>query len=184
MRAPVLILILGLTACGGTGANQGNAAASFNQGAGGSEQVVSKGSASQPELGSFTGVWASCDGAAAPEECSRYILLQRDARICGTWSYFASGQAFEGRVVAHANSESKARRTHVCGRPGSETNTECDAGWQAIDQPLELCGGRLSDLAGADGGCFADYEAVPASQADLAALEAEAWAQTCLTTDP
>lgn len=63
-------------------------------------------------------------------------------------------------MVAHASSETKARRAQVCGRPGSETDTDCAEGWQQIDKRLELCDGKLSDKAGADGACFADYEAV------------------------
>src|SRR5690606_7839300 len=73
--------------------------------------------------GPFSGAWGSCEGASAPEECSRYLLVQRGERICGTWSYLASGQAYDGRLVARATSPTQARRTHVCGRPGSETDT-------------------------------------------------------------
>ncbi len=76
---------------------------------------------------------------------------------------------FEGRVIAYAS---------------SETYTDCAEGWQQIDKPLELCSGKLSDTVGADGACFADYEAVPASQAVLAELEVQPWLKTCLATPP
>lgn len=172
MRAFGLIALLGFMVCAGPSAGQeGNAA---------SEHPVPSSALPSLVRGPFAGAWASCDSTASPDECGRYLLIQNGDRICGIWSYFASGQAFEGRVVAHASSETKARRTQVCGRPGSETDIDCAAGWQQIDKPLELCDGKLSDMAGADGACFADYKAVPASQAEFAELEAQPWSKTCL----
>jgi len=134
--------------------------------------------------GLFAGTWQSCDGASSPEECSRYLLVQRGERICGTWHYFASGKAYDGRVVARATSSTQAQRTHVCGRPGAETDTECRDGWQRVDRPLRLCDGRLGDLASADGACFADYEAAPTPEDELAALQLEPWVQECLSKAP
>ncbi|WP_449466803.1 hypothetical protein [Stenotrophomonas humi] len=133
--------------------------------------------------GPFAGAWESCDGAVSPDECSRYLLIQHGDRICGTWSYFATGKGYEGRLGARAISETKAQRTQVCGRPGSEADTECAAGWQKIDKPLQLCDGKLSDMAGADGPCFADYKRVPVPQDELSALEAEPWLKACLTAE-
>lgn len=132
----------------------------------------------------FAGHWESCEGAPSQEECARYILGQRGRRICGTWSYVASGQVYQGRVIARAVSATRARQTHVCGRPGSETGTECEDGWESIDQPLVLCGGRLADRAGADGTCAADYQPVPAPESNGVGVPAEAWVQACLSTDP
>lgn len=134
--------------------------------------------------GSFAGAWASCEGASSPEECSRYRLAQRGGRICGTWSYVASGQAYEGKVIARAVSSTEARRTHVCGRPGSETDTECLDGWQHIDKPFRLCGGKLGDLPGADGACFAEYAPVPFSQAEREGFLAQPWIRACLSGEP
>ncbi|TYT26570.1 hypothetical protein FZO89_10045 [Luteimonas viscosa] len=134
--------------------------------------------------GPFAGAWQSCEGAPSPEECSRYLLVQRGDRICGTWSYLASGQAYEGRVVARATSSTEAQRTRVCGRPGAETDTECSDGWQSIDKPLLLCDGKLGDLTGADGTCFAEYQAAPNLQGEWKALQAEPWVQDCLSNAP
>lgn len=133
------------------------------------------------ESGPFAGSWAACEGAATPDECARYHLVQRGDRICGTWSYVASGQVYEGRVIARATSATDARRTRVCGRAGAETGTACDAGWQTIDAPLRLCDGRLSDLDGKDGTCFADYERRGAEKPDDDLLVAEPWLRGCLT---
>jgi hypothetical protein len=131
--------------------------------------------------GPFAGSWESCAGAESPEQCSRYLLLQRGKRICGTWSYFASGDSYEGRVMAEATLPVEARRTAICGRPGSETRTECEAGWDTIDRPLRLCGGKLGDLDGKDGRCFADFERVEHPDPSLEELAAQAWVEACLS---
>lgn len=110
--------------------------------------------------------------------------LGRGERICGTWFYLASGKAYEGRLIARATSALAARRTHVCGRPGSEAGTECEDGWDVVDRPLLLCAGGLADAAGADGRCLADYRSVPASRSGHAALTEQSWVQDCLSTDP
>ncbi len=181
MRAFGLITLVGLAACAGPSAGQGSTAVQpANADGAASAQSAQQEPASPAVAGTFAGAWESCEGTDSPDECSRYLLVQRGDRICGTWSYVATGKAYEGRVVAHAISESKAQRTQVCGRPGSETDTECATGWQKIDKPLALCDGKLSDMAGADGSCFADYEKVPVPQDQLAALEAEPWLKTCL----
>jgi len=130
---------------------------------------------------SFAGSWESCAGTESPEQCSRYLLLQREKRICGTWSYFASGGIYEGRVMAEAISPVEARRTGICGRPGSETRTECEAGWDIIDRPLRLCGGKLGDLDGKDGRCSADFERVERPDPSLDNLAAQAWMEACLS---
>ena len=132
---------------------------------------------------SFAGSWQSCAGAEYPEQCSRYLLLQRGKRICGTWLYFASGDSYEGRVIAEAMSPVEARRTGVCGRPGSETHTECEAGWDTIDRPLRLCSGKLGDLDSKDGRCFADFERVERPDPSLVNLAAQAWVEACLSRE-
>lgn len=133
------------------------------------------------ELAPFAGSWESCAGADAPEQCSRYLLLQRGKNICGTWSYFASGDGYEGRVMAEAISPLEARRTRICGRPGSETRTECETGWETIDRPLRLCDGRLGDLDGKNGKCFADFERVEGAAPSLAVLAGQSWIEACLS---
>lgn len=131
----------------------------------------------------FAGTWEACEGASSPADCSRYVLVQRGERICGTWSYVASGKGYEGRVIARATSTLAARRTHVCGRPGSETTTECEEGWDVVDRPLLLCDGKLGELVDVDGRCLADYQAVPASRSGHAELSTQAWVQDCLSSD-
>lgn len=133
------------------------------------------------ESASFAGSWQSCTGAESPDQCSRYLLLQRGKRICGTWSYFASGDSYEGRVVAEVISPVEARRTRICGRPGSETRIACEVGWDTIDRPLRLCGSKLGDLDGKGGRCFADFERVERPDPSLEELAAQAWAEACLS---
>lgn len=129
----------------------------------------------------FAGVWESCAGTDAPEQCSRYLLLQREKHICGTWSYFASGKSYEGRVIAEATSSLGARRNRICGRPGSETRTECETGWETIDRPLRLCNGKLGDLDSKDGLCFADFERVAGADRSLQELTSQPWVHACLS---
>lgn len=185
MRALGMVAMLAVAACAGAGTgHDGGAVAPTGVGKDHSrlpsQQAASESSPSQP----FAGAWESCEGASSPEECSRYLLVQHGDRICGTWSYLASGKAYNGRVVARVTSPTQARRTHVCGRPGAETDTECSDGWQSIDKPLLLCGGRLGDLAGADGACVADYQPAPASQAGWTALQVASWVRDCLSGAP
>lgn len=162
----VMVMVLGLVACTGLGAKTGSDAASS----------VSK--------DAFEGEWAACHGETPPDQCSRYVLLQSGSRICGTWFHFATGKEYSGRIVARATSPTDARRTHVCGRPGGDTDTECDDGWQTIDKPLRLCDGGLSDSTRADGSCFAYYQSVPLADDARAALQAEPWMQACLSGTP
>lgn len=129
----------------------------------------------------FSGVWESCAGTDAPEQCSRYLLLQRGKHICGTWSYFASGDSYEGRVIAEAMSSLEARRNRICGRPGSETRIECDTGWETIDRPLRLCNDKLGDLDSKDGRCFADFDRVEDAGSSLRELASQSWVQACLS---
>lgn len=129
----------------------------------------------------FAGSWEYCGRNDSPDLCSRYLLLQRGKRICGTWSYVASGAGYEGRVVAEAISPVEARRTRICGRPGSKTRTPCETGWDTIDRPLHLCDGKLGDLGGKDGKCFADFERVKRPDPSLEALAAQPWVEACLS---
>jgi len=172
-----MVALLGLGACAGLDAGQAGIEAGSSASPMGDVPVA-------PTDGAFAGQWEACEGTTSPEECSRYLLSQHDDRICGTWSYFASGKTYEGRIIARATSSTEARRTHICGRPGSETDTECDDGWQRIDKPLRLCDGKLADLMRADGACFADYQAVPMADDARDALQAQPWVQECLSHDP
>lgn len=178
MRTWAMVTLLGLAGCAGLDTGQAGIEAGPS---------ASHGARDAPAAatgGPFAGEWEACQGATAPEECGRYLLLQRGSRICGTWFYFATGKAYTGRIVARADSPTEARRTHVCGRPGSETNTECDEGWQRIDKPLQICDGKLSDLTRADGPCFGDYRAVRMAKDQRDALLAEPWMEDCLSGIP
>ena len=169
MRRWTMVALLGLVACTGMRAGQG-----------GSEAA----SVSDAASGTFAGEWEACPGKTPSDQCSRYVLLQRGSRICGTWFHFASGKEYSGRIVAHADSSTEARRTYVCGRQSVESDTECEDGWQRIDKPLRICKGKLSDSTRADGSCFADYKAVRMAADQREALLAEPWMEDCLAGDP
>lgn len=170
MHRSVLIASLALAACSATGGDR----------AGNLQPMPAPGTATQAVGdGPFTGVWQACEGAASPDQCSRYVLLQRGDRICGTWEYVATGDGYAGRVVARASSATQARRTQVCGRRGSEARTECANGWDRVDRPLRLCDGKLSDVDGAGGACHADYTRAGAAT-EVAELAREPWVEACL----
>lgn len=186
MRSSMMVVLLGLVAC--TGVSNGQAGSEAEASASPVAAQVAAVPDAVPKApqasGAFAGQWEACEGTTSPDECSRYVLLQQGDRICGTWSYFATGDAYTGRVIARATSSTEARRTHVCGRPGSETDTECETGWQRIDKPLRLCDGKLGDMTRADGSCFADYQSVVLPDEVRDALQAQPWVQECLARDP
>ena len=186
MRSSMMVVLLGLVAC--TGAGNGQAGSEAEASAEPVAQEVAAVPDAVPETpqasGAFAGQWEACQGTTSPDECSRYVLLQQDDRICGTWSYLATGDEFSGRIIARATSPTEARRTHVCGRPGSEPDTGCEDGWQRIDKPLRLCDGKLGDMTRADGSCFADYQSVPLAAEVRDALQAQPWVQECLSRAP
>ncbi|WP_448481151.1 hypothetical protein [Pseudoxanthomonas mexicana] len=186
MRSSMMLVVLGLVACTGVGNGQaGNEAEASAEPVAQEVSAVSEAVLEAPQASAaFAGQWEACEGTTSPDECSRYVLLQQGDRICGTWSYIATSDEFSGRVIARAASPTEARRTHICGRPGSETDTECEDGWQRIDKPLRLCDGKLSDRMRADGSCVAGYEAVPVADEVRGALQAQAWVQECLARDP
>lgn len=170
MRRALLIASLVLVACAAT-AEDATAPPK-------SSPAVS-GAASPNAGGPFSGTWDACEGATSPDECSRYVLVQRGERICGTWFYIASGDGYDGRLMAQARSATDARRRRVCGRPGSEASTECSDGWDPSDEPLRICDGRLADSASADGACNAQFARVEDAE-DAAALAREPWVRECL----
>ncbi len=181
MRGFWMIAAFGLVACAGLAPELKEDTTSVASNEVVSGHLALPGTGSTRGGGPFAGAWASCHGASSPEECSRYVLVQQGERICGNWLYLASGKEYEGRLIARVLSSTEARRTHLCGRPGSETNIECSDGWQEVDRPLRLCGGRLSDL-GADGrDCVADYIRVSVSQAEYDALRGQPWMRACLS---
>lgn len=178
MRATIVVLSLVVAACSATSSDHAESSTTL-------PAPVQLSSRPQPVVadsaeGLFTGLWQDCDAGASSDECSQYQLVQRGERICGVWSYVATGAGYEGRVVARAVSSTDARRTRVCGRPGSETRTECDSGWESIDKPLRLCDGKLSESEVANDECRARYERAPGADAQLMALANEPWMQECL----
>lgn len=130
--------------------------------------------------GPFTGVWQLCDEGAAPGQCGEYRLVQVLDRICGTWSYVATSAGYEGRLIGRSISGTEARRMRVCGRPGSETRTECDDGWEDIDKPLRICRGKLVESDTEDRECRAAFTRARDADAQLRVLAQEPWMQACL----
>ena len=169
MRRWTMVALLGLVACTGMRVGQTPDEAA---------------PAATATSGTFAGEWEACPGKTPSDQCSRYVLLQRGSRICGTWFHFASGKEYSGRIVARADSSTEARRTHVCGRQSVESDIECEDGWQRIDKPLRICKGKLSDLTRADGSCFAYYHAARMADDRRDALLAEPWMQACLSGVP
>ena len=182
MRLACVSAILGLTACGGLGDNQ-SAGRHQVERAAVSTAFEHASPVETSEAAPFSGEWESCQAAASADECSRYVLVQSGQRICGTWSYVATGQSYEGKLIAKAASATSAIHTHVCGRIGSETNTECTDGWQETDKTLDLCGENLSDIKRTDGTCMADYVRVSTRAADELFNE-QPWLLGCVSETP
>lgn len=190
MRGWVFIGFMGLAACSNTSAGRDHVTTAPRPAV--ATPAQSSPPSKAPTLapvetarpGPFAGVWEACDAGGSPDECSRYVLVQRGDRICGTWSYFATGAGYEGRVIAHMVSPVEARRTQVCGRPGSEAQTECDAGWDQIDKRFRLCNGKLGDLETENGSCFAQFVRASKAEAQLAEVAAQPWLETCLAGTP
>lgn len=181
MRALLLGYLLGIAGCSAMSGDQAVSARPDPDTvqAVPSHQSLRAGAADGP----FSGVWQLCDEGASPEECSEYRLVQNAERICGTWSYFATNAGYDGRLIARAISSTEARRVRVCGRPGSETRTECDAGWEEIDKPLRICDGKLVESDSNDRECRASFVRAGGADAKLRALAQEPWMQACLAGD-
>lgn len=106
----------------------------------------------------FDGMWRSCEPYQGSEICSYRMLVQRGNRVCGVQRDFATNAYYEHRFVGTV----KANVAHIekiCGDPGSETDTYCagrapdnaaKVGWQAYDEKLFLCNGRLLGASGDD----------------------------------
>ncbi|MGY3264403.1 hypothetical protein [Lysobacter sp. HA35] len=185
MRLLGLTVLIGLAACSAPNAHapvatQTSASAPTSIATADRPAVPATPSASKPleDGGSFAGVWEDCDEGGSPDDCSRYVLVQHGDRICGTWSYVATADYYEGRLQAKALSATTARRTQVCGRPGSETQTECASGWQSIDKPLQLCDGKLAESSGSE--CNARYRRSAEPGTQLTALAEQPWVKACL----
>ena len=169
MRLTLVATVFVLTACGGLDASR-------------TEISMHESSPAAPEASPFTGAWESCEGASSSEECSRYVLVQRGERICGTWSYVATGRSYEGRLIAKTVSQTSAIATQVCGRVGSEASTECKDGWQEIRKALNVCDGKLADVRRDDGACAAEYIKTEILGSEL--IAAQPWIATCLGMSP
>jgi hypothetical protein len=194
MRIPTILMLLALVACAvpdgkphadapkdprSGEASQNSAARPAAVVSAGAKQVGLAPDNDQV-LGLFAGHWEACNDATSPEECSRYHLLQQADRVCGTWYYVASGDLYEGRVIAKTSSATEARRIRVCGRAGSEAQTSCNDGWDVIDKPLRLCDGRLGDMEGEAGTCFADFKRAPDAADWRRVLMKQPWMKACL----
>jgi hypothetical protein len=117
----------------------------------------------------------------SPDDCGRYVLIQRGDRICGTWSYVATADVYAGEVQATAVSATRARRTRICGRPGSATKTDCATGWQTIERPLRICDGKLSESPDSAARCMGRYVRSADPGTLVEALAAQPWVKACLT---
>ena len=105
-------------------------------------------SSAKPVVQPFTGSWIDCDRYQGYDVCSYKLLAQNGSRMCGLWSYWASGKEYQGRLTAKITGQT-ARIDRICGRPGSDTSTDCarDDGmqetWEPSDRTLFICKGAL-----------------------------------------
>jgi uncharacterized protein YecT (DUF1311 family) len=93
----------------------------------------------------FEGHWESCQKLKGTDVCDSYTLFQKERRICGLWSYFATNSIYDGRLVWTV-ADKAAATNYICGRPGSESSYWCPGtmlgsipesatGWQKVQRP-------------------------------------------------
>lgn len=105
-------------------------------------------SSAKPAEQPFAGTWIDCDRYQGYDVCSYKLLAQSGARMCGLWSYWASGKEYQGRLTAKFIGQT-AKIDRICGRPGSDTSTECarddsePPAWEPSDRTLFICKGAL-----------------------------------------
>jgi hypothetical protein len=98
----------------------------------------------------YTGTWLQCGKDPRSAGCSYNVLNQKAGRICGVWSYWASGRQYDGRLVATVRGAT-AKIEKICGRPGSDTSTNCTRKgntptWEPSDRTLFVCDGALYNV--------------------------------------
>jgi hypothetical protein len=98
----------------------------------------------------YTGTWIHCDKDQRSEGCSYNVLNQKAGRICGIWSYWASGRQYDGRLIATERGVT-AKIDKICGRPGSDTSTNCarqgyTPTWESSNRTLFVCNGALYNV--------------------------------------
>jgi hypothetical protein len=145
----------------------------------------------------FEGSWHSCFMYQGSKICTGYTLLQRKQNVCGNWSYFATG-IYQGQLQAIANGRTTAKLTKICGRSGSNTQTECKTNPLVADETnweiptgdvtaLKLCNGKLVEGSGSCKSLIkqnSGYRYSALSSVKKQKLLAEPWMQSCLTEKP
>lgn len=97
----------------------------------------------------FEGNWSSCQLFKGEVICESYLLIQKGKRVCGEWEYWATYRTYTGRLQAKTQGQEGASVELICGRPGSETNTECEDDkkhedrWEKTQKKLSVCGTHL-----------------------------------------
>lgn len=139
----------------------------------------------------FSGEW---DGS------EHIYLRQVGNKVCGLWSYVATGRGYEGRMLGTAKSN-YLKLDWACGTPGSRTRTYCDGaaprgepdvGWSPSNEEALVCNGRLWITSNVPPSCpppsktvmWDDRVSVTVGQSDVRAFDADeiAWANECATT--
>lgn len=137
----------------------------------------------------FEGIWSTCQLFKGEEICSSYVLLQKGKRVCGEWEYWATYRTYAGRLKAKTEEQERAAVELICGRPGSETNTECEYEkkhedrWEKTKGTLSVCGTHL--YAGSAKPCNVlrrssgmAYQPMAAKQREE--LISQSWVNRCL----
>lgn len=122
----------------------------------------------------FEGEWTSCFVWKGDEICHSDFYVQEGQYICGEWEYGATNnRTYSGQMQAVAKSSTKAEIKFICGRPGSETSTECEdetnGGWEKGKGELSIVDNHL------DG-----YEHFPLKKKDRERLISQPWVKECL----
>ena len=147
---------------------------------------------SKPAKTRFEGNWQSCfivggdTAAKGSRVCTGYQLVQKDKKICGTWTQFAS-TLHQGQLQAIQVNSNKARWIKSCtltdnGCLSQGENSYSTSDGSTVNKEFRLCHGRLMDAqipctlknAQSDG-----YKRANFPKKDKQALKSEPWIKSC-----
>ncbi len=127
------------------------------------------------------------------EMCSSYILIQNGTRVCGEWEYWATNRTYSGRLQARITGPDQAAVELICGRPGSETDTECayeegaKESWEKGKKVLFVCDSRLYDNSPAKPcsalGTNSSLPYQPLTDKQRTDIQSQPWAMRCLSKE-
>ncbi len=112
--------------------------------------------------GEFEGKWEQCTMWRGENACNSFTLLQKGKKICGEWSFWASGRVYEGQLMAEQRDSGRAEWLLTCDsmKPGCARPDGSQPDWQPVKGELRLCHGVLHFNEGKTNEPFAGCESL------------------------